>query len=121
MSTSLVPTWTDPLTLGADIITDFVRADRMAALFMFFLPLPVRWTSCGFPIPLSWIITSPDLGPLLIGVKVTVIVQELPGARLAPHVCTSEKLEEPTCTISILEILSVASPVFVSIVDRDLL
>src|SRR5215469_12774730 len=120
MSTSLVPTRTDPLTLGADIITDFVRADRMAALFMFLMPLPFRWTSCGFPIALSWIITSPDLGPLLIGVKVTVIVQELPGARLAPHVCTSEKLEKP-CTISILEILSVASPVFVSIVDRDLL
>lgn len=50
-----------------------------------YVPLPVNWIVCGLPPPLSLIFTVADRVPVVTGLKVTLIVQEAPGARWAPQ------------------------------------
>ena len=49
-------------------------------------PTPLRETECGLPTVLSVIVTDALRGPNWLGVKVTLMVQFAPAARLDPHV-----------------------------------
>lgn len=50
------------------------------------MPVPVRFTTCGLPVPLSRIVTVAERAPVRSGLKVTVIVQLEPGPRPAPPI-----------------------------------
>lgn len=54
-----------------------------------FTPTPVRLTICGELVALSVIVSTPATVPVTDGVKVTVIVQEAPGARDFGHLLVS--------------------------------
>jgi hypothetical protein len=60
-------------------------------------------------------------GPLTVGLKVTVMPQELPAPRLVMHVCAGEKSPELVPVVLILVMLSVVPPVLVSVVVWGLL
>jgi hypothetical protein len=48
-------------------------------------PIPVRFTACE-PLPsLSVILTVPERAPVVVGLKVAVMVQLLPAARVLPQ------------------------------------
>ena len=49
--------------------------------------VPFSVTACRLPGALSAMDNVPVLGPLCVGLKVTLIVQVAPGARLEPQVC----------------------------------
>jgi hypothetical protein len=53
--------------------------------------MPVRTTDCGLPVALSVIVIPPVRVLGAVGLKVTVIVQERPAARLEPQLLVSEK------------------------------
>lgn len=59
---------------------------RAIARRPFYLPVPVRLEVCGLPTALSATLSVPVLVPTAVGVKVTLIVQELSAFRLAPQV-----------------------------------
>ena len=48
-------------------------------------PTPFRETECGLPTVLSVIVIQALLWPNWLGVKVTLIAQDAPAARLDPH------------------------------------
>jgi hypothetical protein len=50
------------------------------------LPLPLRFEVCGLLLALSFTTNCPVLVPVSDGVKVTLIVQWVLAAKLAPHV-----------------------------------
>jgi hypothetical protein len=54
------------------------------------VPFPVKVTVCGLPVALSVIVTAAVSTIVKVGVKVTLIVQVPPGARV-PHVSVSAK------------------------------
>ena len=51
------------------------------------VPVPIRLTSCGLPGALSVIDSVPVRVPICVGLKVTLIVQLAPAAKLEPQVC----------------------------------
>ena len=51
-----------------------------------YVPAPVSFTDCGLEKSLSVIATVPVLVPFIVGVKVTLLEQLAPGAKLAPQV-----------------------------------
>jgi len=51
-----------------------------------YVPVPVSFTDCGLEKSLSVIATVPVLVPFIVGVKVTLMEQLAPGAKLAPQV-----------------------------------
>jgi hypothetical protein len=55
------------------------------------VPDPVSATICGLPVALSAIETVPFSSLVLLGVKVTVIMQFAPGARVEPQVLVCAK------------------------------
>jgi len=70
-------------------------------------PVPVRDAICGWPnASLSVSVSEPERVPATAGVKVTVITQLDPAARLEPHELLCEKSPEAT----MLEIRSGALP-----------
>ena len=75
-------------------------------------PVPLRDTSCGLE-ALSVKVIAPLRVPLAVGVKVTETVQEVPTARLEPQRLVWAKSPEA----AILEIESVALPVFFRVID----
>lgn len=78
------------------------------------IPTPERLTVCGLPPKASSaMVTIPVRLPVAVGLNVTLIEQLAPPARVVPQllVCEKSPLEE------IPEILSVASPVLVSVTD----
>jgi hypothetical protein len=75
------------------------------------VPVPLREMVCGLPAALSVTETVPLALPVIVGVKVTFTVQELPAARLDPQLLVSEKPELAV----IPEIVSAAVPVFVTV------
>ena len=66
---------------------------------------------------MSVMVNAPVMVPVVVGWKVTRMVQEAPAATLEPQVLVSEK----TPVIVMLLMLSVALPVFVSVTDWGLL
>jgi len=74
-------------------------------------PLPPRFTTCGLLAALSVMVNDPVLLPATVGVKVTLMVQLAPAARLEPQVLSCAKL--PVATI--LEMVSAAVPVLVNV------
>jgi hypothetical protein len=73
------------------------------------VPIPLKITVCVLPaiaLLLSVMVNMPVMVPAVVGEKVTLIVQEPLGARLAPQLLVSPK-EELT---AMLLIVSVAAP-----------
>src|SRR5437667_6973514 len=58
------------------------------------VPLPVRFTVCGLLLASSAMVIVPVRVPVVVGVKVTLIVQFAPAANVAPQVllCASSPL-----------------------------
>jgi hypothetical protein len=74
-------------------------------------PIPVRDAVCGLPEALSETLRLPLRAPLAVGVKLTVIPQFAPPARLVPHVFVW--LKSPLADT--LKMLSAMEPVFVRV------
>ena len=53
------------------------------------IPVPLRLTVCGLPAPLSVMDTVPVRVPVVVGVKVTLMVQLAEAANDAPQVLVS--------------------------------
>jgi hypothetical protein len=75
-------------------------------------PVPVRLTVCGFPIPLSLIVSVPVLTPLATGSKKTPIAHLEPDERLLPHELIWPKSEGLVVTPVMI---SGTVPVFMSV------
>src|ERR1700719_1710493 len=75
------------------------------------VPVPVRLIVWGLPEAVSVIVIAPVHAPAPVGVKVTLIEQFDPAARVAPHVVVSTK--SPLDTM--LEIFSVPVPVLLRV------
>ena len=86
---------------------------RLAGLSSTTVPVPVTLTFCGLPGALSVTETVPVLVPLCVGLKVTLIAQLFPAARLEPQLFDS--LKSPLAFM--LVILSVFPPWLVSVTD----
>ena len=76
--------------------------------------MPLRETVCGLPDALSVTEIEPFKLPEPPGVKVTVMVQFAPGARVTPQLSDCAKF----ALAAMLVMLSVAVPELVSVVDR---
>ncbi len=79
--------------------------------------VPTRPRLCGLPLALSETLSEAARGPMTLGVKVTLIAQLAPTARLVPQVFVSAKspLFVPTTAIEVM--LTVTVPVFVHVAD----
>jgi len=75
-------------------------------------PVPVSVTVCGLIGALSVIAMVPLRVPVAVGVRVTLIVQLAPAARLAPHVFVTPKSEEFVPVTLMLEMARLTLPVF---------
>ncbi len=75
----VVPTaWLPKLRLVDDRLT--------AGAELVLVPLPDRPTDCGLPLALSVIVTAAVSVPVAVGVKVTLMVQLAPAARVAVEI-----------------------------------
>ena len=72
------------------------------------MPVPDRVTVCGDPDALSVTVKAPERVPVTVGVKVTLMVQLMPGASVAPQPLVS--LKSPEALME--EIESVPVPTF---------
>ena len=72
---------------------------------------------CGVPGALSLIATVELRGTVVVGVKVTVMVQNAPGARLVPQLlfCAKSPALPPKTAIEL--IAQLAPPTFVMVTD----
>jgi hypothetical protein len=84
-------------------------------------PTPLIATLCGLPDALSEIFNVDDRLPVLVGVKITLIVQLALAAMDAGQVLLCEKSPELPVEILMLVTDSVAFPVFVSVTTCALL
>ena len=88
----------------------------------FAVPVPLKLTVCVLPaVPpaLSVMVTAPVRAPVAVGLKVTLIVQFAPAARLevlAGQLLVCEKSLEPALT-AMLAIVRAAVPVLVRVTD----
>jgi len=80
-------------------------------------PVPVRDAVCGLPEASSATLSVPLRAPLAVGLKVTVILQFAPAARLVPHAFVW--LKSPLADTP--EMLSATEPVFVSVASWEAL
>lgn len=79
------------------------------------VPVPLRETVCGLPVALSVTEMLPVVFPVAVGVKLTLIVQELPAAREEPQLLVSVK----SALAAISEMVSAAAPLLVSVTGCD--
>ena len=79
------------------------------------VPTPLRETACGLPLALSVILTVAVRWPVVVGVKVTLIVQFAPALTLVPQVLVSAKSPGFVPVMLMLVIVSVPLPVFVRV------
>lgn len=79
---------------------------RLVGLNSTTVPVPFKLTFCGLPGALSVIDTAPVRGPICVGLKVTLMMQLAPAAKLEPHVFV--RLKSPLATM--LVILSAIVP-----------
>jgi hypothetical protein len=63
-----------------------VEPDEMEIGVLELAPVPLRATLCGEPVALSVMVSVPVRVPVVVGVKVTEIVQLAPAATLVPQV-----------------------------------
>jgi hypothetical protein len=80
-------------------------------------PVPVRDTVCGLPEALSVMVRAPVRVPLAVGVKVTLTVQLVLTARLAPQLLLCAK--SPLAVMLVM--LAAAVPVFDTVTGCDAL
>src|ERR1700682_2068234 len=78
-------------------------------------PVPLRVTWCGLPDALSTIAIAALRSPVAVGLKVTLMLQLPPAARVPPHVFVWTKSFAFAPTTATLVIASVASPVLRSV------
>jgi hypothetical protein len=78
-----VAAWAELLDPTIWLPNDRELADRLTAGAT---PVPVRLTDCGLPLALSVMVRVPLRTPVVVGVKVTLIVQLAPAPTLAPQV-----------------------------------
>jgi hypothetical protein len=78
----LVPTGSGPKTT---LPGEGARKDPLT-------PVPVTGMACGLLRVLSVIVTVPEARPVIAGEKLTLTVQLVPGARLAPQLLVSVKV-----------------------------
>ena len=74
-------------------------------------PVPVRLTFCGLPAAVSYTYSVPLRVPVVVGVKITLIVQEELAARLLPQLLVWEK----SPMAATLAISSAAAPELLSV------
>jgi hypothetical protein len=77
------------------------------------VPVPVKATVWGLPVALSVMETVPDLAPVAEGVKVTLIEQMAPAAKLEPQVFVCAKSVLLVPVIAMPNMLSVPVPLLV--------
>lgn len=75
-------------------------------------PVPLSDTLCGLPAALSVMLSEPVREPIWVGVKVTLILQFLPAARVLPQV---EELTAKSPVVPIPLMSSVPLPVLASV------
>jgi hypothetical protein len=75
------------------------------------VPVPLRLAVRGLPTPLSVTVTVPLRDPVVVGLKVTVIGQLAPAARVVPQVLVWAK--SPLAVIDV--IVSSSVPVLLSV------
>lgn len=81
------------------------------------IPVPLNGADCGDPLASSVTSTLPVLLPMLVGVKVTVMVQVPLATTVAPQVVVLVNMAASVPEIPMLEIFRVALPVLVSRID----
>jgi len=91
---------------------------RSFAASLFYVPTPNKLNTCG-PGALSVIVTIADRPPLAEGVKITLIVQLAPAARLVPQVPLLAKSPAlaPSRLIPLM-LIGAARPLLVSVIVR---
>jgi hypothetical protein len=88
-----------------------VRLDGEATA-MLASPVPVKLTVCGLPLALSVMVSVPLSGePVVVGAKVTLIVQEPPAPTLPPQLAVTLKL----ALVAMLAMVSAALPVLLRV------
>src|SRR6266496_4451847 len=97
---------------GLVVPTVTVPNFREVGVSLIAVPVPTRLTTCGLGDALSVNVKFPFRVPFAVGVKVTLTAQLAPVATVAPQVLL-EMAKSPLAVI--LEILSVAVPVLVSL------
>jgi hypothetical protein len=70
-------------------------------------PVPDKFVTCGLPVPVSVTVSAPDLVPTCVGVKVTLIAQVLPAARVDVQVLVCEKSPVTLMLLMVIAELSV--------------
>ena len=78
--------------------------------------IPVRLTLCGLPVALSVTVNAPLLGPVALGVKITLIVQLALTAKLEPQVLVCAKSPGLTPPIATLLMVTCTPLVLVSVI-----
>lgn len=79
------------------------------------VPVPLSAAVCGLPAALSATLTLALRAPAAVGVNVTLMPQLLPAVNVPPHVVVRVKSPGLLPVMVMLEIVSVAPPVFVSV------
>ena len=88
------------------------------------VPVPLSPTLCGLPLALSVMVTEAERAPVAVGLNVTLIEQSAPAASVEVlggqlFVCEKSPLLAPV--IAMLEIVSAAFPLFVTVTFCDAL
>ena len=116
-SITRVPTLLGPVGPGTAAVLFVARAERTAAAMKQRKhPVPDNVTCWGLSVLLSLIERSAENEPTVFGVKVTLMLQELPVATLGRQLFVSENRSGFVPVIVMLVMLSVVLPVFVSVV-----
>jgi hypothetical protein len=90
-------------------------AGDTVAVVVTVVPVPLRPTVWGLPLALLAMVTAALRAPAAAGRNVTLMVQEAPAARVAPQVVVWVKSPLAVPVITMLESVSTAAPVFVSV------
>src|SRR6185437_11052725 len=85
------------------------------------VPVPDRLTVCGLPVALSETATPEAREPVVVGVKLTLIVQELAATRLVPQLLVCEKSPKLPPEIAIELIVNGALPTLLRVTGTALL
>ena len=79
------------------------------------IPVPVRGTVCGLPKMLSLTAILAVRLPVAVGLKLVLMVQDLPGASVAPHVWVCAKSPLLVPVMAMLWMVRAAVPVLLSV------
>ena len=85
------------------------------------VPVPARLTDWGLPVALSVMASAAVRLPLADGVKVTLMVQLAPAARLDPQLLVWEKSLAFEPKTAMLVMLNAALPELLKVTDRVVL